>query len=143
MMSDEIEVEVDSQKDSGPCDCCGEPSRTVSGFLHTKEATLAAYFVHWTPGKREHGASYDLIVGPWGEGARRENRYLVSLRYRVTERGPEFMVVDATDRPAASNELVGRALSRTQVVDTPLATSVFALVDAIYLHDPRIAELLA
>ena len=53
------------------------------------------------------------------------------------------MVVDATDRPAASNELVGRALSRTQVIDTPLAKSVFALVDAIYLHDTRVADLRA
>jgi hypothetical protein len=46
-----------------------------------------------------------------------------------------FMIVDADQTPIAPNPLVGRALSREAVVDTPLAQEVFDLVDAIWLKD--------
>jgi len=37
-------------------------------------------------------------------------------------------------------DLLGRSLLRAEVVGTPLASEVFALVDAIWLTDSRIAE---
>jgi hypothetical protein len=37
------------------------------------------------------------------------------------------MVIDAGDRPAASSELVGRALARAGVVGQPIARQAFAV----------------
>ncbi len=39
------------------------------------------------------------------------------------------MVMDATDRPASKGELARTALARSDVIGTPLADQVFALVD--------------
>jgi len=50
------------------------------------------------------------------------------------------MVIDASTRRFAQNELVGRALRRDEVIGTTLATDAFELVDAIWLHDGRISE---
>jgi len=50
------------------------------------------------------------------------------------------MIVDADQTPLASHPLVGRALARDDVVDTPLAQEAFDLVDAIWFNDANIAE---
>ena len=55
---------------------------------------------------------------------------------------PQFMVIDAEGRPAAKpGALADRALRRDQVIGTPLAAEVFAMLDAIWLNDRRIGEL--
>jgi hypothetical protein len=54
-----------------------------------------------------------------------------------------FMVTDSAHGPVASSDLVGRALSRGEVMDTPLAQVAFELVDAIWFQDKRIAEIAA
>jgi hypothetical protein len=136
------ELEQTGSKDSGPCDCCGDNSRTVWGFLHRDGRTEAAYFVQWTQGQVDrHGAHFDFIVGPWGEGTNETHRSAISVEFRRTRDGPAFMVVDAETRPVAQSDLASRVLSRAEVVGSPLAALVFEMVDAIWLHDSRIAEI--
>lgn len=140
---DELQVEPTGSADFGPCECCGNNSRRVWGRVRTPTAALAAYFVHWTLTRvRDHGANFDLIIGRWGEGASARDRLLVALDYRLLESGPGFMVIDAAGRPAASSELVGRALSRAEVIGRPIAQQAFAIVDAVLAQDARVAELL-
>jgi len=137
----DFRVEENAVHDAGLCACCGNSSRTVSGFVYSDDRPAAAYFVLWTPGRADHGASFDLILGKWGEGAGRESRYAVSLCYRITEKGPGFMVIDSSDRPIAGSELIGKALRRDEVLGTPTATHAFAILDAIYMGDVRLGEL--
>ena len=123
----------------GHCDCCGNDSRCVWGMVHDGDVTLAAYWMNWTVGHlSEPGASLDLMLGRWGDEASVDDRVLVSMVHRQQPDGtPALMVIDAGDRPAAKGELVGTALTRADVVGTPLAAQVFALVDAIYEQDGR------
>ena len=140
---DTWQVEPDGAGDNGLCDCCGHMSRCVWGFIRSPTEVVAAYFVHWTLGRVvEHGANFDLIIGRWGPGAEAVDRSLVALAYRLMEGGPAFMVIEAADRPAAGNALVGRSLRRSEVIGRPVATQAFSLVDAILAQDDRIAELL-
>jgi hypothetical protein len=90
----------------------------------------------------DHGANFDLIIGDWGERATAKDRSLVSLAYRLFDHGPEFMVIDGHDRPAAKNELVGYVLRREDVIGKPIAKQAFEIVDAILGQDERVAELL-
>ena len=136
-----IALEPTGARDFGPCQCCGRNSRTVWGLAWRDGHRHASYFVHWTLGQvAEYGAHFDLIMGRWGEKTTRADRYGVALQYRRTDRAPAFMVIDASQRPFAQNELVGRALRRDEVMGTGIATDAFALVDAIWLQDKRIGE---
>jgi hypothetical protein len=101
------------------------------------------YYVHWTPTQiREHGANFDLVLGPWGEETSSADRSVVAVAYRLIDGGPQFMVIDAHGRPAfKSGDLAATALRRDQVIGTPLAAEVFAALDAIWLGDKRIGEL--
>ena len=126
------------------CACCGQPSRTVSGFVYGGDDAAAAYFVQWTVGGVDsHGAHFDLIIGKWGEGATASDRSAVALEFRRTERGPSFMVIDASGRPAGRSNLVGAALPRAAVVGTPLAKVAFDIVDAVWIQDSRIRVIAA
>lgn len=124
---------------SGHCDCCGNESRCVWGMVHDGDATLAAYWMNWTVGHlSEPGANLDLVLGQWGDEASADDRTVVSMVHQEQQDGnPALMVIDATDRPIAKGGLARTALARTDVIGTPLAAQVFALVDAIYEQDGR------
>jgi len=136
-------IEFDGSNDFGLCDCCGGGSRTVWGYLHRDTGeTEAAYFVQWTLGNvEEHGANFDLIIGEWGERTTKSDRRAVALALRWIEREPQFMFIDAATRPLAHSDLVGGTLAREEVMGTPIAQQAFDIIDAIWLYDPRIKEI--
>jgi hypothetical protein len=135
-----LEVEPTGSNDFGPCSCCGNMSRTVWGFVHSLESAVAAYFVQWTRNGPDHGASIDLIIGKWGEGTSNEDRQAVSVEYRVFGGKGSLMVIDAANRPVSESSAAGQALRRDQVIGTPLADDVFAIVDAVFAKEPRLEE---
>jgi len=140
-MSD-LQIEPTGTNDFGPCDCCGGQSRTVWGYVHGPAGAVAAYFVQWTVGLVDrHGAHFDVIIGKWGAGAERSDRCSISLEFRRTDNGPSFMVINSGARPVASSDLVAKSLARDEVVGTPLAQIAFDIVDAVWLQDERIAEI--
>jgi hypothetical protein len=143
MPAELLTIETMGSNDSGPCACCGNLSRTVLGTVLAGPRTSAVYYVQWTLTRvRDHGANFDLVLGPWGKGTSPADRQIVAVAYRIIDGGPQFMVIDAAGRPAAkSGKLASTALRRIQVVGTALATEVFPLLDAIWLGDSRIAEL--
>jgi hypothetical protein len=136
-----LEFEPDNQREFGPCPDCGQQTKRVWGFVFRNNGAVAAYFVEWTPAHQERDATFDLIIGNWGERAHKGERKAVSLAFRVLESGPSFMVQDAAGRKIGSSKLVSQALSRNEVIGHPIAEDVFEICDIVYLADPRIAEL--
>ena len=51
------------------------------------------------------------------------------------------MVIDASDRPVSQSDLVGEALTRAEVIGTPTAKIAFDIVDAVWIQDDRIREI--
>jgi hypothetical protein len=125
----------------GHCDCCGCTTKRVWGLVHLDRDAVAAYFVGWAEQKPDHGATFDLILGKWGDSATRLDRFAVALDYRIVEASPQFMIVDARDRLSSHGDLVSAALKRSDVIGTALAPQIFAVVDAIYMGDSRLEEL--
>ena len=143
MPTEEFTVETSGSNDHGPCECCGNRSRTVCGYLRRGGHAAAAYFVQWTLTRvHDHGANFDLVLGKWGDGTSPADRQIVAVAYRIIGGVPQFMVIDAATRTVARNtDLATTALGRDQVIGTPLASEVFAMLDAIWLGDRRIEEL--
>lgn len=142
-MEEIFEVEPVGTKDLSKCPCCGNASRQVWGLVHEGQDIKAAYYVNWTLGHiRTHGADIDLILGGWGEDATPTMRTAVSMKYFINNNDEwAVSVIDAETRPVAQNTLAGRALSRNNVIGTPLAQEAFPVVDAVLAQDERIAGL--
>lgn len=97
--------------------------------------------MHWTVGHvADHGAHIDLILGHWGGGSSAEDRFAVSLEYRILDNGPALMVIDSEKRDIAKSSLIGRPLNRADIVGGPLAEQIFAICDSALLQDLRLAE---
>ena len=141
-MSD-LTLAIDDRNRSqfGPCECCGNLTERVWGYVYRGDAAVAAYFVEWTPGHIEKSASFDLIIGKWGEHTRPDDRQAAVVEFRGLESGPSFRVIDAATRKIATSSLVSCALRRDEIIGTPLAQEIFAITDLIYFEDPRISEL--
>jgi hypothetical protein len=45
------------------------------------------------------------------------------------------MVVDAENRATSDSPLVGTVLKRSDVIGTPIAAQVFAVIDAVYMSN--------
>lgn len=141
MAANPIRIEPDGSKDLGPCDCCGDMTRRIWGYVYRDGSAEASYFVEWTTQKlSKHGAHFDLILGLWGDGTSSRDRFAVSVAFRRGAKGPEFMVIDAPGRAIAKSPLVGKALTRAEVVGTPVARRAFEIIDQIGIQDPRLAE---
>ena len=136
-----LEIFPDNQKTFGPCDCCGEMTSRVWGYIYGRNDALAAYYVEWTPRHEGQQANFDLIVGVWGEDTCASDRQAIAVEFRKLDTGPAFRVIDAKYREVSKSALVAEALDRDSVIGTPLAAQVFAICDLIYLEDPRISEL--
>ena len=133
-----ITVELQGQKDFGPCECCGGMTRRVWGAVHEGDRSLGVYFVRWKVGEvPRHGAEFDLILGKWGDGTDAGDRVTVSLRFRRGDDGPSFMVVDAPSHPS----LAEVALTREAVLGSAWEQEAYDVVDAIWLKDGRIREI--
>ena len=134
-----FEVEP-SGESGGFCDCCGNQTRTVWGFVWKEGEPIASYFLHWTVGKsiEGHPANFDLIYGRWGEGTQKADRLAISLVHFTNDGVPGVSVINAADRPVAHSELVGSALSRDNVIDTFLAEEAFGIFDAVITQDHRL-----
>lgn len=135
-----LKLEATGEKVHGPCDCCGNVTRTVWGFVHKESGpTLASYYVTWTTSSPRHDAFFDLIIGRWGDDASSADRKGVSLAYRASK--GSFMVINAGERPIATSPLISAALPAAQVVNDSISTTAYAIVDVIWLNDVRIAEI--
>jgi hypothetical protein len=137
----QLKVELSGEKTFGPCDCCGQMTSRVWGYVYSDDRAVAAYFVEWTPGHEGSCAMFDLIIGQWGEGTSPFDRKAVSLEFRKLDNGPAFRVVDANNRTVANSSLISQALDRDDVIGTTIASHIFAICDAVYLEDPRLSEL--
>jgi hypothetical protein len=127
----------------GHCDCCGNESRRIWGYVRGGGNPVAAYFVHWTVGAiGGHPPNFDLIVGTWGDGTDRSGRVLISMDYQLLGSGPAFRVIDAAPRLAGFVELAATALQRSEVIGQPVAEQAFAIADVVLASDSRAHELL-
>lgn len=137
-MANEYIVEA-LDETGGLCDCCGNASRSIWGLVHSDDRTVAAYWLHWTVGHLdEAGANLDMVIGPWGDGTTANDRFAASLLYREpANEAPALMVIDATGRKNANSTLANTALCRDEIIGSPIAEQLFALVDAIWLQDAR------
>ena len=112
----------------------------MRGFVYADGEPRAAYLVRWAPDRPEHDAEIGVSIGGWGDGATEADRRLVALRHRVLEAGPAFMVVDGQGSPWTGDTVLGRPLSRTEALASPLGKEAFSVVDAVGAQDARVAK---
>ena len=57
-----INLNIQPEGESQPtlCECCGNETKTVWGYINDGDKTVSAYFVQWTYNKKEHSPNFDF-----------------------------------------------------------------------------------
>ena len=138
---DDLRIEPAGESDPTYCECCGNESRSVWGYVYRGSDALAAYFVQWTRGSAEHSPNFDFLVGTWGDDSVNDKKLIAWVFDPTHEARGSFMAIDAATRPAAKSSLCSQALSREQVLfDASIVDLSKKMIDAVWLGDARIEE---
>ena len=136
-----LSLEPDGSREDEPCPCCGEPTRTVWGYLYADGDAHGVYFARWAAVHPERGLTLVVSLGGWG-GGDATARQAVGLECRALAGGPGFMVVDAADTPWGGEALLGRMLSRAEALAGPARDEALAAAELIVGADARVREFL-
>lgn len=134
----DFSIEAGAESTLPKCECCGGVTRIVRAFVSLQGTARVVLLVRWTVGA-QHDAEVAVSVGSWCD-ADRSPRRLVALLLRQQPNGPAFMVVDADLARWDGSSLLGTALRSEDVLNTPLASEVFAILDAAGAADLRLAN---
>ena len=77
-----------------------------------------------------------ISVGGWGGGPL-EERTAVALEWQVIPSGPGCRVVNGPASRWAGYPVVGRLLTREEVMNSGAAEEAFRIGDLVFDHDPR------
>jgi hypothetical protein len=123
----------------GVCACCGTDTACTRGVVKEDGERVASYLVKWTVGDPSQGMGW-LVSLPHPESSKEVS---VSLGYSFEHNS--FMVRHLGDYHWEADDLVGfgELLDRDQVIGTPLAERLFAVVDDIWLSDPCVHDFVA
>lgn len=135
-----LTVEEGKHRDFGPCACCGGTTRSIWGYVSKDGVAYAVYYAQWTRDQPKHGGTWLVSIGGWADEDETV-RARVGLESRAPEGRIQFMLIDAQNTPWAAAPGLGASLKRSEVVGTPLAQDVFAVVDAVLAQDHRSHEL--
>lgn len=129
-------IEPGRENDLTPCECCGATTRIVRWFVYKAGTARAVYLVRWSVGEQHRDSDVAVSIGAWCD-ADQSPRQLVALSLRQLENRPAFMIVDVEQTRWGSEETLGEPKKRVEIIGTPLADEVFAILDAVALQDMR------
>jgi len=118
------------------CDCCGNTSHTVWGYVSEAGAARAVYYTGWVEGHADRLVSITIGLGLWGEGTTAADRRSFGIDVRSIDRTPQMMI---TDHPFVDEpDLLGHLLPREEALVDPAIGDLWDVADAIVTDDPRV-----
>jgi hypothetical protein len=121
------------------CECCGDVSHTVWGWVHdSPNSTRACYGAGWVDGHEDNVIRMTLSFGLWGPGSRADDRKAVAVE--ILARDGEVGMVVADDALFDMPDLFGRLLSRGEALRDPSLADLWDVADAVAENDQRVAR---
>ena len=135
-----ITIEPGEAKEPTYCECCGNKTETVHGFVYNNNDAFAVYFASWTIGHSSKAVTIAIGLGDWGEGATPKQRHSIGLECRTTEDQIQFAVIDPEQSPWGRTEFIGRMLPRQEALKDSAIKKFFHIAEHVIHDDPRISS---
>jgi hypothetical protein len=136
------DLEFNDKIKSFTCPHCGEESMTVWGWVSKDNAVHAAYFANLMTGHEETSARLTISVGGWGEEDNLAKRSWIFIEARPTGGSYEMMVRDPEESLYMDKQILGKAMTRSEALASPLIDELFAVADQIVNRDPAVKSYL-
>jgi hypothetical protein len=135
-------IEFNDKVKSFTCPHCGEESMTVWGWVSKDNAAHSAYFANLMTGHVETSARLTISIGGWGEEDSLVKRKWVFIEARPIAHSYEMMVREPEESLYAGKEILGKAMTRSEALASPLVREYFAVADHIANNDPAVRSYL-
>ncbi len=136
-----IEIEYEPPNLSGPCDCCGGKTLSLTRFVTQGGDAFGVVYMRGTPGRPQHGVTAAISVGKWWDGTTPEDRTAFALEFRDDPENYGVRVVDSATSPWSLVENLGRMLDREEALSHPSLPDVFHITDHLFQEDPDLRRL--
>lgn len=134
-----LSIDPGAERVDGHCATCGHETRTFRGFVNDQQGAYAVYLGTYTASHPELGVEMAVSIGGWGAGNDPALKQCVALEFRASDAGAGWRVRDAGDSCWATIDMLGQMLPRAQVMESGIASEAFAIIDAVWRSDPRLA----
>jgi len=131
---DAIEVTAERSEQTA-CACCGNTTNEVHGTLENDGEWLGHYMCRWSMQHPEKGVIFQIGLGDWRDQAPADARWMFGATYSTETAG--FRLDDLRRNDGGTDATL---LDRSDIIDTPFAQEAFAMLDAVFMKDPRLAE---
>jgi len=124
------------------CGCCGKTSHTHRGFVSQEGQAFAVYFAGFT---EDHGAPMLTLVvslGDWSPKGTPADREAAVIKVRNVGGEIEMMVQGPLDQPWNDIGVLGRLLSREEMLAGPRKGEFFHIADHVIAEDQRVVPYL-
>ncbi len=136
-------IEPGESADLGQCPCCGNMGRSVWGYVSANNNARALYYARWIDKHPDRDIQMLVSIGNWGDSGNASMRRMIAVDCRMGDGRPTFMIVDAAKMPWGDEKLMGKGLTRDEVINDPVKDEVFQMVDQVTFEDRRIKTFLA
>lgn len=120
------------------CSCCGEPYKSVVGFIKRDNDAYAVYFATLQTGHSDIAVGLTVSIGNWWNDTALDERHWI---YLTVEPSPEIfnMRIEEPDCSSHFNfRPLGIALTREEALASSLKEEFFAIADYIIIEDPAV-----
>jgi hypothetical protein len=135
-------IEFNNKVKSFECPHCGEQSMTVWGWVSKDNAAHAVYFANLMTGHKEMSARLTISIGGWGDENGLPKREWVYIEARPIPSSYEMMVREPQESLYNGEPILGKALTRSEALASPLMEEFFAVADYIAFNDPAVKSYL-
>lgn len=144
-MSDQsiYSIELSENLKSFLCDDCGKESLTVWGWVSRKEVAHAVYYAGLMIGHDEASVRLTISIGGWGLPDGVSVRRWCFIEVRPTDDSFAMMVRQPEESLYFKEAILGRAMSRDEVLASPLRNEFFSVADFVGFNDPAVRSYLA
>ena len=130
-----IRIEFEPPRESGPCECCGGTTTSLTRFVYKDGDAHAIYYARFSNSHPDRLVKATVSIGEWGEGSNSARRVAFALELRAGPANYEVRVCDAATSPWAETVLLGPMLDREPALAHPLIDEVFHITDHAVLED--------
>jgi hypothetical protein len=130
-----ITIEFEPPRESGPCECCGGTTTSLTRFVYKDGDAHAIYHARFSSNHPERIVKAAVSIGEWGEGSNPGQRTAFALELRAGAENYEVHVCDAAASPWSSADSLGPMLDREPALAHPLIDEVFHITDHAVLED--------
>jgi hypothetical protein len=131
-------LELGDEVSNKICNCCGEPYKSVVGFIKQDNDAYAVYFATLQTGHPDITVGLTVSIGKWWDDTALNERHWIFLTVKPSPEDFNMRIEEPNCSPHLNSKPLGIALTREEALASSLREDFFAVADYVVAEDPAV-----